>query len=110
MADNPGMVSAYASYLRWLDDMAQRPEDHPDVLALIRDHVEFVREMWPAMLATPTKPSKNDVRLKWLMLDLASERLTPTQVSVLRDTIELRRAVDSRQGAGVKPSIVDLFH
>ncbi len=88
MAEDPCRVAALAAYMARLDNVATLPPDHPDVTALTEDCVAFLRESWPDLVtATGDEPETNP-EMVWLIQDLLSERLTPAQARVVRDTME----------------------
>ncbi len=88
MADDPTRIAAIAVYMRRLDEVATLPPDHPDLTALTRDWVAFLRESWPDLATAGDDDPGTNPEMVWLIQDLLSERLTPAQTRVIRDTIE----------------------
>lgn len=92
MTDDPAIVASIAANMRRLDEVAALPPDHPEIMVLARDFADLLQAQLPQLVAGDDPGTNPDV--DWLIQDLLSERLTPTQVVVMRGMIEYLRAAN----------------
>ena len=97
LTDDPAVVASIAGYMRRLDAVASLPPDHPDLDELAREFADFLRAQMPDLVAIDDPETNPDVN--WLIQDVLAERLTPSQVVIMRGVIhQLRAANDARAG------------
>lgn len=107
MAGDPAVVATTAGYLRRLDGLAPLPPDHPDVEALSRDFAALLRDTWFNVTVAAGDDPGAKPELEWLVQDLISERLTPSQVRAIRGMMRLLEGsadTTDSSGTGASPA------